>query len=176
MGRRVARGLFLSFGNLTGERIMTPFVLVMTALSLPFAPAPAEEPAALPKGGPPQFVFVSGIDKDKGTLKIQASISVPVTKAITVEKVINGMKVQQVVNVTDYQISVKEESFPLATFRVLDAQGKEIDADVAWKKLAEGKLMLRQSGPEPLDPAYLKLFAKDTLILAPKPPKDMPPK
>jgi len=155
---------------------MTSFVLVMTTLSLPFAPAPADEPAVPPKGTPPQFVFVSGIDKDKGTLKIQTSVAVPVTKSITVEMVINGVKVKQVVNVTEYQISTKEESYALDSFRVLDAQGKEIDADVAWKKLADGKLMLRHAGPEPLDPAYLKLLAKDTLILAPKPAKEMPPK
>jgi hypothetical protein len=155
---------------------MTSFLLVMTALSLPSAPAPADEPAVLPKGTPPQFVFVSGIDKDKGTLKIQTAVSVPVTKSITVAMVINGVRVLQVVNVTEYQTSTKEESYALASFRVLDAQGKEIEADAAWKKLADGKLMLRQAGPEPLDPAYLKLLAKDTLILAPIPAKEVPPK
>jgi hypothetical protein len=155
---------------------MTPFLLALTALSLPSAPAPADVPSVLPKGTPPQFVFVSGIDKDKGTLKIQSTVSVPVTKEVTIESVINGMKVKQTVNVTVYEVSTKEESFPLASFRVLDSQGKEIDADVAWKKLADGKLMIRQPGPEPLDPSYLKLLAKDALILAPKPAKDAPPK
>jgi hypothetical protein len=136
----------------------------------------AEERQAYPKGTPPQFVFVSGVDKDKGVLKIQTGVSVPVEKTVTQEVVINGKKVPQVVRVTEYQLSLKEESLTLASFRVLDAQGKEIEGDDGWKKLADGKLMLRQAGSEPIDPAYLKLLAKDTLILAPKPSKTDKPK
>jgi len=147
---------------------MTQLVFALFASALVGNPALPEERVIMPKGSPPEFVFVSGVDKDKGVFKVQTSVAMPVTKTVTKVVVINGMNVPQMVSVIEYQYSTKEESRNLAAFRVLDAQGKELEGDAGWKRLADGKLVIRQAGTEPIDPAYLKLLAKDALILAPK--------
>jgi hypothetical protein len=152
---------------ITKGRQMTQIMLTMIASTLVANPALPEERVVLPKSAPPEFVLVSGVDKEKGVFNIQTSVAVPVTVTNTRIIEINGMNVPQTVTVIEYH-STKEESRNLADFRVLDAQGKELEGDAGWKKLADDKLVVRQAGPKPIDPAYLKLFAKDTLILAPK--------
>jgi hypothetical protein len=135
--------------------------LLALCLSLS-AIARADDRPALPKGAVPEFIQIVSIDKEK--VLIQACTTGTPAKGITQEITVGGKKIVQ-------QVGGGEEStqtLKLATLRLLDAQGKELKGDDAWKKLTEGKVLLRQVGEEPLDPAYLKLLAKDTLILAPK--------
>jgi hypothetical protein len=146
-------------------------------LLLPVVAAAADAPPTFPKGPPPQFVLLAGASKDKGALVVQVAESVPVTKTVAVTEIVGGQAVTRQVAFTDYQTVTKQEEWSLKSFRVLDAQGKEIEGDEVWKRLKAGDMVLRQAGPEPIDPAYLKMFAKETVILAPKPMKEpQPPK
>jgi hypothetical protein len=125
----------------------------------------AAERPGLPKGAAPEFIQVVSIDKEK--VVIQACATGTQSKAITQEISVGGRKIVQ--QVGGGEAADSTETLKLATLRLLDSQGKEIKGDDAWKKLAEGKVLLRQVGEEPIDPAYLKLLGKDTLIIAPRP-------
>src|SRR5262245_63877671 len=146
-------------------------------LLLPVMAAAAAASPIFPKGPPPQFVLLAGASKDKGTLVVQVAESVPVTKTVTVAEIVGGQAVNRQVAVTDYQTVTKQEEWSLKSFRVLDAQGKEVEGDEVWKRLKPGEMVLRQAGPEPIDPGYLTVLAQEAVILAPRPMKDpQPPK
>jgi len=144
---------------------MRPCVYAALALCLPLnALARADDRAAVPKGAAPEFIQVVSIDKEK--VVIQAHTTGGPAKGTIQEVSGGGKKIVQQIGVgeaTESTVTLK-----LANVRLLDAQGKEIKGDDAWKKLAEGKVLLRQVGEEPIDPIYLKLLSKDALILAPK--------
>lgn len=57
-----------------------------------------------------------------------------------------------------------KDVIPLYRLVVTSADGKAIPAK-EWDKLA-GKVVLMVSGDGPLDPAYAKLLAKDTIVLS----------
>jgi hypothetical protein len=140
-------------------------VYAALALCLPLiALARADDRPAAPKGAAPEFIQVVSIDKEK--VVIQALTTGGPAKGIIQEVSGGGKKIVQQIGVgeaTESTVTLK-----LANVRLLDAQGKEIKGDDAWKKVAEGKVLLRQVGEEPIDPVYLKLLSKDALILAPK--------
>jgi hypothetical protein len=140
-------------------------VYAVLALCLPLtAIARGDDRLAAPKGAAPEFIQVVSIDKEK--VVIQALTIGGQAKGIIQEVSVGGKKIVQQIGVgeaTESTVTLK-----LTNVRLLDAQGKEIKGDDAWKKLAEGKVLLRQVGEEPIDPVYLKLLAKDALILAPK--------
>jgi hypothetical protein len=166
------------FKNLTAEDIvMQRFVFAIVAWSASFVVlARADDRPAPVKGPPPEFIQVVAIDKDKGIVKIQSCSAAPATRIIKQEVGVGGRKIVQEIDVGGEQATEKVETLKLATLRLLDAQGKEIKGDEAWKKLAEGKVLLRQAGQEPIDHAYLKLLSKDALILAPKLNAELKPK
>jgi hypothetical protein len=145
---------------------MRPYIYAVVAISFPLNGAIwADDRPALPKGAAPEFIQIVSIDKEK--VVIQACTTGTQGKGIPQEISVGGRKIVQQVGGGEATVSM--ETHKLATLRLLDAQGKEIKGDDAWKKLGEGKVLLRQVGEEPIDPAYLKLLGKDTFILAPKP-------
>jgi hypothetical protein len=171
------RGAWAFQKRRTGGIVMQRFVLAIVALSASFVVlARADDRPAPVKGPPPEFIQVVAIDKDKGIVKIQSSLAAPATRTIKQEVGAGRGKIVQEIDVGGEQATEKVETLKLATLRLLDAQGKEIKGDEAWKKLAEGKVLLRQAGQEPIDHAYLKLLSKDALILAPKLNAELKPK
>jgi hypothetical protein len=144
---------------------MRPFLCAVFALCFPLSAVTwADDRPALPKGAVPEFIQIVSIDKEK--VVIQACTTGTQGKAIVQEVTVGGRKIVQ--QVGGFGATDSKETLKLATLRLLDAEGKEIKGEDAWKKLAEGKVLIRQVGEEPIDPAYLKLLGKDALILAPK--------
>jgi len=127
----------------------------------------AAEPAGLPASPAPAFVAVAKVDKDKGTVNLQSRVTVPVTKYVMKQVERDGKKVTVAVPVTEYQQQTVEAVYFAKSFRLVEAGGKEIKGEDFWKRLTPGKLVLHQVGGDEPAPAYLKLLAKDALILAP---------
>jgi hypothetical protein len=65
--------------------------------------------------------------------------------------------------------------FPLKDGRVYDAEGKKLDIEAVKKRIAVGDTVLVTTSGKMVDPAYLKVVKKDTLILVQPPPPPGPP-
>ena len=121
----------------------------------------------VPKSAPPEFVVVSSVDKDKNTIKILTVRGVLVPEFV--ERVVEcgGKKTTKRELMHRSRLESSESQLSLNSFQVHDIAGKEIRGDELWKSLVPGKMVLRQVDAQPLDPAYYKVFARDTLILVP---------
>ncbi len=139
-------------------------VLIVIALAVVAAVRVAADE---PKGPAPGFVYVSGVDKDKGQIMIRDVVTVPVTVPVTREVVVGGQKRTVTENVIQYRSEVREVALDVTTMRVLDNKGNELKGDEVWKRLAAGKVVLRQPSGA-VDPAYLKVLADDAVVLTTK--------
>ena len=94
--------------------------------------------------------------------------AVPTLRTEQRVEIVDGRPVTRVVIVNDTRFVMQETIWPLASLRVLTADGKELTGDAAWKELTLDRTVVRARTAEPLDAAYLKLLAKDTLVLMPR--------
>jgi hypothetical protein len=152
------------------------FAVILAAFVLA-DPSPEPVPAA-PTGPGPMLLNVQILD-GKLVSKQEATVLVPVT---TTEKVnVNGRI--QVRTVTAYRtekrVSTREWDLKKATFR--DAGGKKIDLDTATRLLARPRPVAMSADGKAIDPGWLKVLKKDTLVIvAPQaapanPPPPLPP-
>jgi hypothetical protein len=118
-----------------------------------------------PKTPPPSFVLVSKVDRANSSIVIVSPVieQVPYTQIAPNGQTVTTMKV-----VTKWIESTSQ----MASVRILDAEGHELVGEKAWKQLEVGRMVLRTNGTEPLDPAYLKVLAKDAVIVVPRPALD----
>jgi len=128
----------------------------------------AEEKTPLPKTAPPTFLFISEIDKDRFLVEVREMV--PVTREIEVKVEKNGRIVLEKRAVTEYMTVARMVAYPLKDAKILDAEGKELKKEDAWKTLKPGMAVLVTTDKNGVDPAYLKLLSRDALILV------MPPK
>jgi hypothetical protein len=124
--------------------------------------ASGKDPVTFPKGQSPQFVKVVGLDAGKTALRVHYAVMVPVVTPVRVP-VDNGTRFE-VRKVTKYRQVVEEQLISLKGLRAVTAGGKKVGGAKGWKAL-EGKIVALVRGSEGLDPAYVKLLAKDTVIL-----------
>jgi hypothetical protein len=133
----------------------------LLALAL-FPPAPAEG-AFAPKG-PPPAVRPAVLDKDGALLvTYHAVVLVPVT--MRVQENVNGMVVTKTVTTYQKEIRVmqRKQSLEKATFS--EAGGKKLDKEALGRRLAKPAPVLFSQDGKPIDPAYLKLFKKDLVVI-----------
>ena len=115
---------------------------------------------AFPKGPPPRVVSVLKVDAQAGVIEYRE----PFPGLALPEKdgpVKPGDPAQPPITLPGF-VTVK---FPLKAGTVYDAAGKKVDPEVAAKRLAAGDIVLVSSDHQPVDPAYMKVFTKDVLIL-----------
>jgi hypothetical protein len=94
---------------------MKRFALLVAA-ALAAGQAWADDPA--PRSAPPEFVYLSAVDKDKGTIRVREAVSVPVQVPVTMETVVNGQKVVVTRTVTRLRTEFREPRTPFrATIR-----------------------------------------------------------
>jgi hypothetical protein len=141
-------------------------VVVLCGL-LGLAAVAAEERPYL-KSLPPEIARVEEADRAEGTITIQYARAVPQTREILDA---DGGKKERV---TELRVVPVTQRLRVKGFRVLDMKGKEIEGGDVWKRLTPGTMILRQAGEIAVDPAYLKVFSPDAVLLAPRPEKRRP--
>ena len=148
--------------------------LLLTAMVLLgfAAHSPADEPAP-PSGAAPSFMFVSEVDVETEELTSIYTVLVPVQEAITVAVVdpATGKTVEEVRTVTKYVPEQRARLLSLKGFQVVTPSGKVVPTDQALKRMA-GRVVLDAS--RGVDPAYLKLFKDDVLVVVPRAEKEAP--
>jgi len=146
---------------------MPPPGAPMAQPNAPIVPGHRREPpwTANPE---PEFVRISAIDRALGRIKLTQFQAVPGQRHESRVEIVDGRPVTRVVIVNDTRFVMQETIWPLASLRVLTADGKELTGDAAWKELTLDRTVVRARTAEPLDAAYLKLLAKDTLVLMPR--------
>jgi hypothetical protein len=65
--------------------------------------------------------------------------------------------------------------FPLKDGEVFDAEGKKLNADAAKKRLAVGDTVLVSTSGSKVDPVYLRVVKKETLVFVHPAPPPGPP-
>lgn len=140
---------------------MLRLLLLSTLLCVPIHFARGDE---APKSAAPTFLYVDDVDAEKQEAIATYSVLVPVTEAITVEVVdpATGAVVKEVRSVTRQVIQQRSRLLAMAELQVTTPAGKEIPGEEALKKMA-GSVVLHAT--QAVDPAYLKLFKDDVLIL-----------
>jgi hypothetical protein len=146
------------------NRLATVLSVLLVLAGMPVLSAQAPRPA-FPSAPPPAFVLVAGVDRDKGTIRVQLPTTVFLerTEVRLVER--NGKKVTESAVVPVAVTQIKEIELSLKMLRVLDVDAKEVQGEELWKRLTPGKMVLQQSGLQPVDAAYRRVLARDALIL-----------
>jgi hypothetical protein len=126
----------------------------------------ADDPAP-PRGAPPTFAFINEVDLDKEEAISIDTVLVPVEEARVVKAVdpASGKVVERTEKVLRYVAEQRTHIMPLSELQVVTPAGKTVPKKEALKKLAGRVVVVGYDG---IDPAYLKLFKDDTLILLPK--------
>jgi hypothetical protein len=129
----------------------------------------AQVTPGFPNSPPPVFVFVAGVDKDKGTVVIHLRNDVLIPRAVPREVERKGIKVIETVTEYVKETRIITVQLSINALLVLDVDGKEVEEATLWKRLRPGTMVLQQSGVQPVDPAYRRVLARETLILATRP-------
>src|SRR5262249_23569560 len=112
------------------------------------------------------FALVAEIDQQRGIIKIKTLTAVP--RVVDWPKRKDGQEVPgRTVEIATLALA---STMAMSAIRVLDADGKEVEGPERWNRLAIGKLVLCTQGSPP-DPVFLKLLARETVILVNKSPE-----
>jgi hypothetical protein len=145
---------------------MTSFIPTLVAAALLAAPAPVpEEKPKAPESPAPEFATVSETDAKEGTCTLRQIQVVPVAVEEVRTRVVNGVAIAERVKTLRHQNQTIEFRVLLRGSQILDGEGKAVAEDDAWKRLtANTTIALVRNGGK-IDPAYLRLFKKETLVI-----------
>jgi hypothetical protein len=133
------------------------------------APLPPQTPP--PKGPPPTLIPVVEIDPVKGTVMTQHTeyrlVPVQVPKEVELE----GKKVVMLVTESRPVSVITRRLWAMTDLQAFTADGKPLPPAELGKRLVPGALLLSAAGDELPEPAYLKLFKPDTVVVVFKQPK-----
>ena len=154
----------------------------LSVLLLPLLAAGAEA-GSLPKGVPPAINLVS-LNK-KGELVML--VIIPVTREVLEKRIEDrgGKKVEVEVRKLVTETVIRQQIVDARGVQASDVGGKKIDPKKLPTLLARETPVLISSDGKPINPIYLKMFKKDTLVLTfprpaappapPEPVKKPPP-
>ena len=141
---------------------MFPALGLGLALMLPGAPIPKD---VVPSGPAPYILNLKAENDGKIRFTVQRTEKVKVSTT-TYQGGPNGqavpIQVEREVTVTKYE---RVELPDLKGLKVYTPDGKEVEIKDAAKKLTESTLAIASSNGQKVDPAFLKLFKDDVLIL-----------
>jgi hypothetical protein len=143
---------------------------VLLGFGFLFAPVPTPPPTTPPKAPPPQMLWISEFDTSKGVVKTLSAVLVPVTRAVERTVNVNGVPQKQTGYVTEYATEYRETQMQFGEVEARTVDGKKLEGD-RLEAGVKGKAVLLVTDDKGIDPAYLPLFAKDTIILMVKPKK-----
>ena len=147
----------------------------------PPAEAPADTPSAPPDDDiapwtpAPTLVVLSDASAARGSLAyLQTKI---VTKEVTenVTRTINNRTVVTPVKKTVYETVVVPVAIAARSWKLLNAQGREVPAREAVNLLKPGTAVFLTSSPK-VSPVYLKAMARDALVVVQLPQQPTPPR
>jgi len=132
------------------------------------APLPPQTPP--PKEPPPTLIPVVEIDPVKGTIMTQHTEYrlVPVTVEKVVER--DGKKIAYLVTEHRPVPVTTRRLWAMTNLQAFTADGKPLPPAELGKRLTPGALLLSAAGEELPEPAYLKLFKPDTVVVVFKQP------
>ena len=141
---------------------MFPAFGLTLALLAPAAPIPKD---VVPAGPAPYILNLKSEDDGKVRFTVLRIEKVKVTE-VTIQL---GPNNQQIPVQTEREVTVTKyarvELAELKDVKVYSVEGKEIDAKEAGKRLSEKAMAIASSNGAKVDPAFLKLFKDDVLIL-----------
>lgn len=148
------------------------FLVALPALTLLSQVVRAEDQSAAPKGPPPRFISVRSVDAAKGQVvfDVQVVAQNPLDQ-LTVLVYPDGH--QRLTLASNLTLGWKPTHVYLGEgFRVSlqkakwhGVDGKAVDARVVAKRLKPGVMVLLSADGAEVEPAYLRLFKADALVL-----------
>src|SRR5262249_39940422 len=136
------------------------FAILLSALVM--GDAPGKAPAAAPKGPPPR---IHNAAIEKGWLVIEETEVRYVVQTRQETVTINDQKVVQTKTVTVPALVTQRRRVSLKGATFQDAGGTKYDHKEAAKLLAKFRPVVLSLDGKPVDPAYLKLLAKATIVI-----------
>lgn len=141
---------------------MFPAFGLTLALLAPGAPIPKD---VAPAGPAPYILNLKSEDDGKVRFSVRRTEKVKVTE-VTIQLGPNNQQVPvQVEREVAVTTQVRVELADLKDVKVYSVDGKEIDLKEAGKKLNEKTMAIASSNGAKVDPAFLKLFKDDVLVL-----------
>ena len=141
---------------------MFPAFGLTLALLAPGAPIPKD---VAPAGPAPYILNLKSEDDGKVRFSVRRTEKVKVTE-VTIQLGPNNQQVPvQVEREVAVTTQVRVELADLKDVKVYGVDGKEIDLKEAGKKLNEETMAIASSNGAKVDPAFLKLFKDDVLVL-----------
>ncbi|MFO0802409.1 MAG: hypothetical protein U0791_04710 [Gemmataceae bacterium] len=120
--------------------------------------APAAPVALLPSGGP--VLMMAKVDN--GLLVTEAYKQVPVQKAVSVKKIVDGQTVEEVVTVTVFETVAEQQHRSLKSAKVTSG-GKPLSDKELAEKLSETKAVVTSYGP--IHEKFKGLFKDDAILI-----------
>jgi hypothetical protein len=127
----------------------------------------AGQPLSFPKTTPPTFQQVREFDADRGEVQLVQPEWVPLQEKVVTKEIIEGRErlVERVV--TKRAVFLKATVYKLADFEIVNGEGKKQTPNDVAGTIKE-RLVLVVPDESGLDPAYLKLLARDTIVFVRK--------
>jgi len=149
------------------------FALLFATFLTADVPVPVEPQPVAAKPAP--RIITASVDGDKLMTQAQVYEQVPVT--VEKEVIRNGKK--EKIQVTEYIKRAKtvKQSIDLKKATITTAGGKKLTLDDLKKPLAKPAPVVISSDGKAVDPSYLKILDKDTIVIVigaeePKKPKE----
>jgi hypothetical protein len=141
-------------------------LVVVLQLSIFVSTALAQEVPRARPGVPPRFVTVLQINQRQGEIDL-ANVTVRFVPETRVRAVKQDGKVE---NVTETVMKpVYEERMvgrvALVSAEVFEAGGKKLSREDVLKRVAVGTIVVISADGKPVNPAYLRLLANETLVI-----------
>ena len=144
--------------------------LSLAVLGLLAGVSRSQDTTKKPSGPPPRLVALSKVDREAVAFTITETRYVPVVVQKEVQVNVGGMIQKQKVNVTEHVAQLVEVPQSLKGAKVQTAGGQKLTVEEALKKLSPGSLVLLSVDNNPVDPAYLRVFKEEVLVIVPAPP------
>lgn len=145
---------------------MSRWTVILTGLLLA-APVWADDDVKTPSSAPPRFATVMSFDKERQEVILGYVSMHFVLDARMEAREEGGKKVEVEVPVMKSVYEMRPNKFVLRRGAVYDTAGKKVEADALWKRLSVGASVLVSIEGKPVDPSYLSIVKKETLVFAP---------
>jgi hypothetical protein len=155
--------------------MMTRFLLAAAALLASLQAALAQDKPKPPAGPSPLLIVISNADKAAGKITYQNMVYVTVAKEVEDTVVVDGKQVKVKRVVYETVPTMTEAAIAVKMGMALDTGGKALDEDTVWKALTRGAVVVVSQDGKMVEPAYLSVFKKETVVLVPPLPKLVPP-
>ena len=141
----------------------TLFAMAVMVLN---ASSSTAQPAA-PTGVAPTLKIVSKIDKEKGEMLFEYSVSKPVAVSVEKDVVVNGITMKVVETELKFVTESRVSLVKVSDSRVITTDGKQLPIEEIWKRINKGSVVAISGNNDTPAPAYLRALNPQTLIVIP---------